>query len=178
MPDDKSEDVDERRQQLAAVEREARDRLTTARTTLKAVENLIPRALPLSVGFLTVVFLGVQGQVLQHRARRPNASGILGDCLCQPAHHEAHLSEDLQRVTGYRLVSQLCPHGNLASGPRRGVNGEGDGLAEFVVHGHKASLTTKSRQPISNPIASARGQAYLDKERRLASAGRTVPPLL
>jgi len=42
MPDDESEDIEKRRQQLAEAEREARDRLTTARAALKAFNEEYP----------------------------------------------------------------------------------------------------------------------------------------
>lgn len=43
MTDDKSEDVEERRRQLADAEREAQDRLTATRAALKAFNEEHPR---------------------------------------------------------------------------------------------------------------------------------------
>ncbi len=42
MPDDQSADIEERRQQLAEAEREARERLTAARVALKAFNEEHP----------------------------------------------------------------------------------------------------------------------------------------
>ena len=43
-------------------------------------------------------FIGVQGQVLQDRARRAHPPGLLGDILGQLAHDDAHIPKELQRV--------------------------------------------------------------------------------
>jgi hypothetical protein len=61
--------------------------------------GLIPkRAITTNVSRFPAAFIGVQGQVLQDRARRAHPPGLLGDILGQLAHDDAHIPKELQRV--------------------------------------------------------------------------------
>lgn len=120
------------------------------------------------------VFLGVQRQMLQHRARRPRAPGLLGDRLRQLADDRAHLPKDVQRVTRDRLVSQFRPHLHFASGPS---GSQGDGLAEFVVHECKTSPTTRGRQPfLFLLLLYVRGRTVTEETPRLGRAHSAASP--